>query len=129
MNMQQPCQIVKTLIAGGATVLFMACAMPAAAQTAEWAPNPPNPNAPYPAESRMDGEQGMVLLHVRTTPAGQPTSIEVKQSSGYGRLDRSAVETVRQWQFKPTPDDGTVVVREVPIRFFITSQPQQSTLN
>ena len=53
----------------------------------------------------------------------------MQKSSGYPRLDRSAVETVWKWQFKPTPDDGTVVWREVPIRFFITSLPQQQRLD
>jgi TonB family protein len=71
----------------------------------------------------------MVMLRVRTTPAGKPAAIEVQKSSGYPRLDRSAVETVWKWQFKPTPDDGTVVWREVPIRFFITSLPQQQRLD
>ncbi|WP_143684637.1 energy transducer TonB, partial [Variovorax sp. KK3] len=77
------------------------------------------PKAPYPAESFAAREQGTVLLRVQTTPAGRPTIVEVKQSSGYSRLDRSAVETVRKWQFKPTPDDGTEVGREVPIGFAI----------
>ncbi|MDP9912003.1 TonB family protein [Variovorax boronicumulans] len=118
------------LLAGAATAaLLAACAAPPPPAPGEWSPQPPNPNAPYPAESRMNGEQGMVLLRVRTTPAGLPASVEVKESSGHARLDRSAVETVRTWRFKPTPDDGTVVWREVPIRFFITSPPQQPTMN
>lgn len=66
-----------------------------------------------------------MLLRVRTTPDGRPTTVEVKQSSGYARLDRSATETVSKWQFKPVLDDGTVVWREVPISFFILSQPGQ----
>ncbi|WP_286185796.1 energy transducer TonB [Acidovorax cavernicola] len=116
------------LLAGALTAMLLtACAAPPA--PGEWTPQPPNPNAPYPAESRTNGEQGTVLLRVRTTPDGLPASVEVKQSSGHARLDRSALETVRKWRFKPTPDDGTVVWREVPIRFFITSPPQQPTMN
>ncbi|OUM00794.1 energy transducer TonB [Variovorax sp. JS1663] len=110
----------KTLAAGVAIALLTAaCAAPPATSSGEWAPNPPNPKAPYPAESMAAREQGTVLLRVRTTPAGRPTTVEVKESSGYSRLDRSAIETVRKWQFKPTPDDGTEVWREVPIRFAI----------
>ncbi|WP_143606019.1 energy transducer TonB [Variovorax sp. 54] len=30
-----------------------------------------------------------------TTPDGLPATVEVKQSSGHTKLDRSAVETVR----------------------------------
>ncbi|HEY0200307.1 MAG TPA: energy transducer TonB [Burkholderiaceae bacterium] len=122
MNRQSG-QIWKALIASVSAALLAACATPPAVQPGEWVPNPPNPNAPYPAESRTNGEQGTVLLRVRTTPDGRPTAVEVKQSSGYVRLDRSAVDTVWKWQFKPTPDDGTVVWREVPIRFVIASPP------
>ena len=116
-------------VALGTLAMACACATSHAQPATEWAPNPPNPKAPYPAESKTFGEQGTVLLRVRTTPEGRPMTVEVKQSSGYVRLDRSATETVAKWQFKPVPDDGTVVWREVPISFFILSQPQSSTLN
>ncbi len=119
----------KAFVAYGAAALLAACTLPCAAQSAEWRPDPPNPKAPYPAESRMNGEQGTVLLRVRTTPEGRPSIVEVRQSSGYARLDLSAMETVRKWRFSPTPDDGTIVWREVPIRFFITSQPQPPSLD
>lgn len=32
-------------------------------------------------------------------------------------------------EFKPTPDDGSVVRREVPIRFFITTTPPRPALD
>lgn len=119
----------KALVLCSAASMLTACATPPSGQPDDWMPNPPNPNAPYPAESRDNGEQGTVWLSVRTTPEGRPISVEVQQSSGYMRLDRSAVETVGKWQFKPTPDDGTVVSREVPMRFFITSPPPRPTMN
>ncbi len=119
----------RALLSMSAIALGCACTTLQAQTAGEWAPNPPNPKAPYPAESKTFGEQGTVLLRVRTTPDGKPMTVEVKQSSGYVRLDRSATETVSKWQFKPTPDDGTVVWREVPISFFIVSQPPSSTLN
>lgn len=112
-----------------AALLLAACAGPQPATTSAagtrpddaWRPTVPNPNAPYPSESRQNGEQGQVLLRVLTDAAGRPTQVEVQQSSGHARLDRSAVDTVRQWQFKPLPQDGTVTWREVPIRFFISA--------
>ena len=110
-----------TLVAGATMALLIACTAPPAAQPGEWTPSPPNPNAPYPAESAAAKEQGTVLLRVQTTPAGRPTIVEVKESSGFPRLDRSALETVRKWQFKPTSDDGGVVWREVPIRFVVVN--------
>lgn len=112
-------RISKSLLAGASIALLIACTASPPAQTGEWKPNPPNPEAPYPAESREKGEQGTVLLRVRTTPDGRPAAVEVKQSSGYPRLDRAAADTVWKWQFKPMPDDGGVVWREVPIRFAI----------
>ena len=117
--------MARSLVAGGAFFVLTAGAAEPLRPAAEWAPNPPNPNAPYPAESRASGEQGTVLLRVQTTPAGLPTEVLVHRSSGYARLDRSAVDTVRQWQFRPTPDDGTEVWREVPIRFAIVGSPLQ----
>ncbi|MES2530154.1 MAG: energy transducer TonB [Pseudomonadota bacterium] len=110
-----------------AALLLSACAAPAPTASAdEWRPTVPNPKAPYPLGSRENGEQGEVLLQVLTNAEGKPTRVEVKKSSGYARLDKSAVDTVRLWQFKPLPQDGTVTWREVPIRFFI-SGPLSST--
>lgn len=108
-----------------AALLLVACASPApapaGASSDDWRPSVPNPNAPYPAASRDNGEQGEVLLQVLTDPEGRPTQVEVKRSSGHPRLDKSAVDTVKRWQFKPLPQTGAVVWREVPIRFFITA--------
>ena len=112
-------QVAKTLLPTAALALLAACTAPPPAPGGEWTPSPPNPSAPYPPESRTNGEQGLVLLRVRTSPQGLPTAVEVKESSGFARLDRSAVETVWKWKFKPTPDDGGVVWREVPVRFAI----------
>ena len=108
------------LCAAAITLLLAGCAAPSPpADGGEWTPNPPNPSAPYPADARANAEQGTVMLRVRTSPEGRPLAVTVQQSSGYERLDRSAVETVWKWKFKPTPDDGTVVWREVPVRFVI----------
>ena len=112
----------KLLLCGAVLTLLLAgCAAPSPTADAdgEWTPNPPNPSAPYPADSRANGEQGTVMLRVRTSPEGRPLAVTVQQSSGYERLDRSAVGTVCEWKFKPTPDDGTVVWREGPVRFVI----------
>jgi protein TonB len=60
-----------------------------------------NPSPGYPAMSRRLGEQGRVVLRVLVDPDGAPREIEVKASSGHERLDRAALETVRQWKFVP----------------------------
>ncbi len=74
-----------------------------------------NPKPPYPLASRRLGEEGIVHLHVRVGPGGQPLKVELKRSSGFPRLDQSALDTVMRWRFVParrgtTPVTSWVVV-------------------
>jgi len=91
--------------------------LPGPGATADWAPPVPNPAPPYPSESKLNNEQGQVLLQVMTSPDGRPTRVEVKQTSGFQRLDQAAVATVKQWRFKPLGDAAATTWREVPITF------------
>jgi protein TonB len=58
-----------------------------------------NPKPPYPGISRRLGEQGRVVLRVSVTAGGLPQTVQIHTSSGYARLDDSALETVRRWKF------------------------------
>jgi protein TonB len=58
-----------------------------------------NPRPPYPLASRRMGEQGAVDLQLCLSQQGHVESILVMKSSGYWRLDKSAVETVKTWKF------------------------------
>lgn len=60
-----------------------------------------NPSPAYPAMARRLGEQGRVILRVLVGADGAPREIEVRTSSGHERLDRAALDTVRQWKFVP----------------------------
>lgn len=91
--------------------------LPGPGATADWAPPVPNPAPPYPSESKLNNEQGQVLLQVMTSPDGRPTRVEVKQTSGFQRLDQAAVATVKQWRFKPLGEAAATTWREVPITF------------
>ena len=79
-----------------------------------------NPKPPYPNLSRRLQEEGTVVLRVYVSPNGLPEQVEVSKSSGYARLDESALNTVRKyWKFVParrgdTPVGGWVLV---PIAF------------
>jgi len=78
-----------------------------------------NPKPAYPNSSRRLGEHGTVLLRVLVTAVGEAAKVELKSTSGYRRLDDSALEAVRQWKFVPArlgerPVDAWVVV---PIKF------------
>ncbi|NGZ27685.1 MAG: energy transducer TonB [Magnetococcales bacterium] len=78
-----------------------------------------NPKPLYPMMARRQGWQGVVVLRVVVSEAGETLAVEVKRGSGYAMLDESASQTVRQWRFVPARL-GDAVVRaevEVPIRF------------
>lgn len=58
-----------------------------------------NPRPPYPLASRRMGEQGAVDLQLCLNQQGHVESVAVMKSSGYRRLDQSAVETIKTWKF------------------------------
>lgn len=110
---------------------------PAAAEAAKSAPSasppstPPqpadylaNPKPPYPHLSRRLGEEGTVRLNILVNPDGSVAQLEVAKSSGYPRLDRSAIETVQSsWKFEPARQGGMPVAAWVivPIQFTLRS--------
>lgn len=66
-----------------------------------------NPKPPYPALSRRLGEQGKVITRVFIGVNGLPQKAEIVQSSGYDRLDQSALQTVLKWRYVPGKRGGT----------------------
>lgn len=60
-----------------------------------------NPKPAYPVFSRRQGEEGKVLLRVRVSSEGLPLDVDIKQSSGFPRLDAAAREAVQGWRFIP----------------------------
>ncbi|MFM7658570.1 MAG: energy transducer TonB [Burkholderiaceae bacterium] len=73
----------------------------------------------YPKMSLRLGEQGTVVLIVMVKSDGSAGDVEVKSSSGFGRLDRAAADAVKTWRFNPATVDGKAVDKsyEVPITF------------
>ena len=51
-------------------------------------------------------EQGTVRLRVLIGVGGVAQKAEVKQSSGYERLDKLALEPALQWRYVPGKRDG-----------------------
>ncbi|MGQ9685348.1 MAG: energy transducer TonB, partial [Thiobacillaceae bacterium] len=79
-----------------------------------------NPKPPYPALSRRMREEGVVRLNILVNPDGSVARLEVARSSGYPRLDESAMKTVQSsWRFEPARQAGKPVAAWVivPIRF------------
>ena len=67
------------------------------------------------------GEQGKVVLRVLIDAQGVPQQVELKQSSGYERLDQQALETVQRWRFVPGKRNGVpeAMWNLVPINFVL----------
>jgi len=73
----------------------------------------------YPIPARRWGYAGVVLLAVEVLADGRVGRLEMKKTSGYDLLDKSAQETVKGWKFSPGKRMGTPVTMwvEVPVRF------------
>jgi periplasmic protein TonB len=82
-----------------------------------------NPAPAYPAMSRRLREEGKVLLLVRVTARGDAEQVQLKQGSGFSRLDEAAIKTVQQWRFVPARQGADAVAASVvvPIIFRLDS--------
>jgi protein TonB len=78
-----------------------------------------NPAPAYPAFSIRLREEGIVMLLVLVGAGGRAEEIKVQASSGHARLDRSALEAVRQWRFVPAMRGEVPLARwvSVPVSF------------
>ena len=77
------------------------------------------PSPPYPSLARKRGIQGTVILRVEVLADGMVGEIEVKRSSGYKVLDKSALKAVKGWRFIPAVRNGVYAKAQVnvPVRF------------
>ena len=78
-----------------------------------------NPKPTYPAMSKRLGEQGKVVVRVLIGADGLPQKSELRQSSGFDRLDDAALATVMKWRYVPGKRDGIAEAMwfNVPITF------------
>lgn len=78
-----------------------------------------NPAPAYPLMSRRLGEQGSVLLLVRVGADGSAERVQVRQTSGFPRLDEAALAAVRNWRFVPARRGDEAVAADVlvPVAF------------
>jgi protein TonB len=60
-----------------------------------------NPAPAYPSLARRMGDQGKVMLRVNVNTEGRAQDVQVRTSSGFPRLDETALNTVKQWRFVP----------------------------
>lgn len=80
-----------------------------------------NPKPPYPPLSKRLGEQGQVIVRVLIGTDGTAQKTEIKQSSGYDRLDQAALATVMRWRYVPGKRAGVAESMwfNVPISFVL----------
>ncbi|HEX9721504.1 MAG TPA: energy transducer TonB [Ramlibacter sp.] len=80
-----------------------------------------NPAPVYPPLSKRLGEQGKVVVRVLIGADGTPQKAELKRSSGYDRLDQSAVEYVMNCRYVPGKVDGVPqsMWYEAPVSFVL----------
>ncbi|MGH7739784.1 MAG: energy transducer TonB [bacterium] len=74
-----------------------------------------NPPPPYPEQARRLKEEGLVRLAVEVDAQGNVTSVSVSKSSGFSDLDEAALDTVKNWEFKPAHLAGIAVSTSVNI--------------
>lgn len=60
-----------------------------------------NPRPPYPPMSKRLREQGKVVVRTLIGVDGTAQQAEIKQSSGFDRLDQAALTTALRWRYVP----------------------------
>ncbi len=83
----------------------------------DYAGQPPNPV--YPRVSQRMREEGVVIVRVLINPRGRVDRATVQKSSGYSRLDESAVDAAKQALFKPYTENGVAfaALADIPFNF------------
>lgn len=78
-----------------------------------------NPPPVYPAVARRRNYEGTVVIDVLVDRQGRAAQVKIAHSSGYEILDRSALNSVKQWRFEPGRRFGQPVEMwvQVPVRF------------
>jgi len=73
----------------------------------------------YPAADIRANHAGTVIVRVQVLENGRIGDVELVQSSGFQRLDESALREAKRWRMKPGTRNGVPVVmwKEVPITF------------
>lgn len=80
-----------------------------------------NPKPPYPPLSRRLAEQGKVVVRTFIGADGIPQKAEIKQSSGFDRLDQAALNTAMRWRYVPGKRGGIAEAMwfNIPLNFVL----------
>ncbi|MDP2019470.1 MAG: energy transducer TonB [Hydrogenophaga sp.] len=80
-----------------------------------------NAPPPYPPLSKRLGEQGKVTVRAFIEVNGTASKAEIRTSSGYERLDQTALQTVMKWRYIPGKRAGVPEAMwfNIPINFVL----------
>jgi len=79
------------------------------------------PSPEYPRLSQRRGEAGRVVVRVLISPQGSVAKATLRTSSGYPRLDESALKAARTAKFKPYTENGIAypALADIPFDFVL----------
>jgi periplasmic protein TonB len=79
---------------------------------------------PYPASEIRQGHEGTVVLSLHILADGRVGEVKLERSSGYQKLDDSAMREAKRWRFIPGTSDGSPLAmwKQVPITFRLNNQ-------
>ncbi|HEX2494948.1 MAG TPA: energy transducer TonB, partial [Steroidobacter sp.] len=63
----------------------------------------------YPSQEIRMGHTGTVIVLVQVLPNGRIGEVRIHKSSGYAKLDQSAVREAQRWSMRPGTRDGVPV--------------------
>jgi protein TonB len=80
-----------------------------------------NPKPAYPRLSKTLNEQGTVVVRAFIEANGTASKAEIRSSSGYERLDQTALQTVLKWRYVPGKRAGVPEAMwfNIPINFVL----------
>jgi len=78
-----------------------------------------NPHPEYPMIARKKGWEGKLLLNVHIDKNGDVTNVDLIKTSGFEVLDRTSINTIKDWKFTPASIGGSNVEDHlnIPISF------------
>ncbi|MBN79403.1 MAG: hypothetical protein CMJ70_04620 [Planctomycetaceae bacterium] len=82
----------------------------------------------YPEKLQAEGVEGRVVLQAQVGTNGRLTQVKVKKSSGHQALDKAALESVRQWVFRPARQGEETTSQQVliPVEFRVRLAEDES---
>jgi protein TonB len=79
---------------------------------------------PYPASEIRQGHEGTVVLSLHILADGRVGEVKLERTSGFPKLDDSAMREAKRWRFIPGTRDGSpfAMWKQVPITFRLNNQ-------